>query len=148
MTSLRGWPTAFACCAPGSGSPTRGTRRCTRRSTGVTTCSLTMRAHFSRSCPSSPAGSPSKPSPRPAMERLDDDRDYLHAAVHWALERESDLALPLCAALWRYWLIRGFRDQGREWLERALALPAAAPPPVRAIALGGAALFARLNGDF
>jgi non-specific serine/threonine protein kinase len=80
------------------------------------------------------------------LARLDQERENLHAAVRWALGTESDLALPLCVALWRYWLIRGFRRQGLEWLERALELPSESPPPLRAMALGGAALFARLGG--
>ena len=82
------------------------------------------------------------------LARLDQERENLHAAVGWALAGENDLALPLCAALWRYWLLRGYRRQGLEWLERALALPAESPPPLRAIALAGAALLARLGGRF
>ncbi len=72
----------------------------------------------------------------------------MHAAMRWALAAGSDLAVPLAAALWRYWLIRGHRRQGLDWLEQALALPAGAPSPPRAVALAGAALLARLLGDF
>jgi predicted ATPase/DNA-binding SARP family transcriptional activator len=83
-----------------------------------------------------------------ALETLDRERDNLHAAMRWTLAARSDLAVPLAAALRQYWLIRGYRRQGLEWLEQALALPTSAPSPPRAVALGGAALLARLLGEF
>jgi predicted ATPase/DNA-binding SARP family transcriptional activator len=83
-----------------------------------------------------------------ALEFLDDERDNLHAAMRRTLAAGSDLAVPLAAALWRYWLIRGYRRQGLEWLEQALTLPARGPSASRAVALAGAALFARLLGEF
>jgi predicted ATPase/DNA-binding SARP family transcriptional activator len=79
---------------------------------------------------------------------LDLERDNLHAAVQWTLDRGSGLALPLTAALHSYWLIRGTRRQGLAWLEQALALPPRDASPDRAEALTGAALLARLVGDF
>ena len=83
-----------------------------------------------------------------ALQILDRERDNMHAAMRWTLAASSDLAVPLAAALWRYWLIRGHRRLGLEWLEQALNLPTGAPSPPRAIALAGAALLARLLGDF
>jgi non-specific serine/threonine protein kinase len=85
---------------------------------------------------------------RDALELLDRERDNMHVAMRWTLAASSDLAVPLAAALWRYWLIRGNRRQGLEWLEQALALPSGAPSLPRAIALAGAALLARLVGEF
>ena len=85
---------------------------------------------------------------REALEILDRERDNLHAAMRWALAVGSDLAVPLAAALRHYWLIRGYRRQGLDWLEQALTLPTSAPSPSRAIALCGAALLARLLGEF
>jgi predicted ATPase/DNA-binding SARP family transcriptional activator len=83
-----------------------------------------------------------------ALDLLDAERENLHSAMRWTLAGGSDLAVPLAARLWRYWLVRGQRRQGLEWLEQALSLPAAAPGPPRSMALAGAALFARLLGDF
>ena len=83
-----------------------------------------------------------------ALVLFDRERDNLHAAMQWTLEAGSDLALPMAAALWRYWLVRGDRRQGLEWLEQALRMPGGAPGPSRTIALAGAALLARLLGDF
>ena len=82
-----------------------------------------------------------------ALDMLDRDRENLHAAMEWAIANRSDLALPLAAQLRHYWLVRGYLRQGLDWLERALAL-ASAPSPPRAVALSGAALLARLLGDF
>jgi predicted ATPase len=90
-------------------------------------------------------GATAKPE---ALETLDRERDNTHAAMRWALATRSDLATPLAATLWRYWLIRGYRRQGLDWLEHALSMPNSAPSPTRAIALAGAALFARLLEDF
>lgn len=83
-----------------------------------------------------------------ALDLLDRERDNLHEAMRWTLALRSDLAVPMAAALWRYWLVRGYRRQGLEWLEQALELPAGAPAPARSVALAGAALLARLLGDF
>jgi predicted ATPase/DNA-binding SARP family transcriptional activator len=83
-----------------------------------------------------------------ALETLDRERVNMDAAMRWTLAAGSALAVPLAAARWRYWLIRGYRRQGLEWLEQALTLPTSAPSPPRAIALAGAALLARLLGDF
>jgi non-specific serine/threonine protein kinase len=83
-----------------------------------------------------------------ALEILDRERDNMHAAMRWTLAAGSDLAVPLAAALWRYWLIRGHRRQGLEWLEQALALPTSTPSSPRAVVLAGAALLARLLGHF
>ena len=83
-----------------------------------------------------------------ALEILDRERDNLHAAMRWTLAARSDLRRAVGGRPRRYWLIRGYRRQGLEWLEQALALPTSAPSPARASALGGAALLARLLGDF
>ena len=84
---------------------------------------------------------------RAGLERLDRERDNLHAAVEWTLQSGSELALPLAASLRLYWNLRGFRRQGVGWLERALASPHAAEPPLLAEGFAGAALLARLCGD-
>lgn len=59
----------------------------------------------------------------------------------------SELALGLAAELWNYWLVRGYRQQGLDWLERALLLPGPDATTARAKALAGAALLARLGGN-
>jgi predicted ATPase/DNA-binding SARP family transcriptional activator len=90
----------------------------------------------------------SREQQRDGLAIFDDERDNLHAAMDWTVDSASELALPLAVTLRGFWNIRGYRRQGVEWFERALALPQQAPDAVRAEAAGGAALLARLSGDF
>ncbi|MCS7224303.1 MAG: tetratricopeptide repeat protein [Armatimonadetes bacterium] len=54
------------------------------------------------------------------LEKLDWDHDNIRAAIQWALEAEPSLAFRFVNALWRFWEVRGFWSEGREWLERCL----------------------------
>lgn len=103
-------------------------------------------AHFLAMIENTPIEDPA--SKVEALAVRDEERDNLHAAMRWTLGAGSDLAVPMAAALWRYWLIRGHRVQGLAWLEAALTSPASVASPPRADALAGAALLARLLGDF
>jgi predicted ATPase/DNA-binding SARP family transcriptional activator len=59
-----------------------------------------------------------------------------------------DLKLRMAAAGWRFWLLRGQSNEGRRWLDAALATaPADAPAEARAEAVFGAAELARVQGD-
>src|SRR5665811_2472397 len=74
--------------------------------------------------------------PVPWLALLDLDRANLQAALAWLTDQgHAEGAQRLAAALWRYWRTRGNLTEGRDGLERALALPAAAPPAVRADAM-------------
>jgi predicted ATPase/DNA-binding CsgD family transcriptional regulator/Tfp pilus assembly protein PilF len=56
------------------------------------------------------------------LERLEREHDNLRAALSWALERgETELALRLGGTLGTFWHARGYFDEGRKWLEAALA---------------------------
>ncbi len=83
-----------------------------------------------------------------ALALFDLERENMDAAMRWTLGAGNELALPLAAALWRYWLVRGHHRQGREWLEQALRIPTDRQGPHRTVALAGAALVSRLLGDF
>ena len=53
---------------------------------------------------------------------LEDDHDNLRVALRFSLDMgDSETALQICAALWRFWLERGYLSEGRLWLEEALA---------------------------
>jgi tetratricopeptide (TPR) repeat protein len=74
-----------------------------------------------------------------AFERLEGDHDNLRAALAWSDGREAAGTLRLAGALGEFWYDRGYWDEGREWLERALAAaPAAEPTVERARALAAA----------
>ena len=60
------------------------------------------------------------------LDRLNREHDNLRAALAWVEEQgESEIGLRLGAALWRFWIVRGHMQEGRERLERLLALPGA-----------------------
>lgn len=57
------------------------------------------------------------------LQRLEREHDNLRAALTWTLDHGDIVtALRLCAALWRFWWMRGFSKQGHDWIERALAV--------------------------
>jgi predicted ATPase/DNA-binding CsgD family transcriptional regulator len=74
----------------------------------------------------------------------------LRAAMDHSL-RDNDAAasLGIAADLWatRLWLLVGWLNEGRAWLERALALPASQSHPLRATALVMAGFIALCQGD-
>jgi predicted ATPase/class 3 adenylate cyclase len=79
---------------------------------------------------------------------LDREHDNLRTALRWFLERGRLEALRLARALWWFWHQRQLWTEGRDWLERALALPGASDPTVtRAWALQGAGLMAAFQRD-
>lgn len=85
-----------------------------------------------------------------ALDRVEAEHDNLRAALRWCLDaRDAARALRICAALARFWIIRGHLSEGRAWLDEALELDAsAAPPGPRARALWGAGLLAHYQNDY
>jgi predicted ATPase/DNA-binding SARP family transcriptional activator/DNA-binding CsgD family transcriptional regulator len=61
------------------------------------------------------------PEDKAWLERLEAEHDNLRAALSWTLERrEAEPALRLAGALWRFWITRGYYEEGRRWFEEAL----------------------------
>ncbi|HEY6410169.1 MAG TPA: hypothetical protein VIY29_22160, partial [Ktedonobacteraceae bacterium] len=57
------------------------------------------------------------------MNRLEQEYANLRAALNWLIEqKESEMALRLCGAVWSYWRLRSHLSEGRQWLEKALAM--------------------------
>ncbi|RLT39004.1 MAG: NACHT domain-containing protein [Chloroflexi bacterium] len=68
------------------------------------------------------------------LARLDNEMDNLRGALGWAVQSEPETALALAGTLQEFWYSRGYNDEGREWLRRALAAaPGASPARVRAL---------------
>jgi tetratricopeptide (TPR) repeat protein len=85
------------------------------------------------------------------LRALDADYGNLRAALEWGAGAQPDAALALAASLGRYWQIRGYFREGREYLGRALAAVDAGAPhlgPVRARAQGWAAFLAVYQGEY
>ncbi len=83
------------------------------------------------------------------LERVGQEYENLRTALQWLIEREeAEMALRLGGALWRFWLVRGYLSEGRQWLERALAGKGGVAAPVRAKALVGTARLALYQNDY
>ena len=85
------------------------------------------------------------------LERLEIEHDNFREALASSLaapDRTAD-ALRLAGALHWFWYLRGHFSEGRSWLRRVLAQPAAAErTPDRVKALVGAAMMASRQDDF
>ena len=69
-------------------------------------------------------------------QRLETEHDNMRAALSFALEREEEeLALRMAGALGTFWYMHSHSDEGRRWLEGALARDKGAPAALRISAL-------------
>jgi len=76
------------------------------------------------------------PEDRKWLERLEREHDNMRAALSFALEdEEAELALHMAGALGTFWHMHSHSDEGRKWLEEALARDTGAPVVVRIGAL-------------
>lgn len=82
------------------------------------------------------------------LDDLERDHDNFRAAMTRAFETAPDIAGRLAAALWRFWEIRGYLNEGSEWLGRALAVLHDGAIGTRAKALVGAGKLAWRRGAF
>jgi len=80
--------------------------------------------------------------------RLEQEHENFRAALRWARGRgDGERLLRLAGALADFWFVRGYLQEGRRWLEEALALNPDTVEPFRARALAGAGRLAALQGD-
>ncbi|MDP8924600.1 MAG: tetratricopeptide repeat protein, partial [Chloroflexota bacterium] len=83
------------------------------------------------------------------LDRLDLEHDNLRAALQWCTEHDTGSGLRLAATLWRFWYVRAYFTEGRDWLARLLPLPEArVRTATRALALNGAGNLAYNQGDY
>jgi non-specific serine/threonine protein kinase len=76
------------------------------------------------------------PEDRKWLERLEREHDNMRAALSFALESdEAEMALRMAGALGTFWHMHSHSDEGRTWLEVALARDKGAPVVVRIRAL-------------
>ena len=82
------------------------------------------------------------------LDRLGLDHGNLRAALEWSTSAgETEIALALVGALWRFWLLDGRLHEGSEWVERAFGVPGAeAPTPGRLHAVAAAGSIAYWQG--
>lgn len=79
---------------------------------------------------------------------LEDEVDNIRAALSWSLERgQVEAGLRIATALYQFWTIRDYREEGLNWFERLLAQrKEGTPTVVRLNALVYASLLASFHG--
>ena len=88
------------------------------------------------------------PDQGPALDRLDAELDNLRAALAYLFASRPSDALRLCAAIWRYWQMRGHLAEGSRLVAGALsAAGAEAPARDRAAARSAAGGLAYWQGN-
>jgi predicted ATPase/class 3 adenylate cyclase len=82
------------------------------------------------------------------LDRVALEVDNMRAAVKWALDRgEAELAVRLCGSIPALWFRTGTLEEGKEWLERAIALRDALSESARARALNLLGRVRQIGGD-
>ncbi len=88
------------------------------------------------------------PGRRAAHQAIERDLDNLRAAISWLYTRgDAEGAHRLANELARFWIDLGHISDGRQWLERVIAMREEVTADVRSAALYWAAGFANLQGD-
>jgi non-specific serine/threonine protein kinase len=84
------------------------------------------------------------------LKRLQLDYPNLRSALEWCLEAPGygEKGLDFAAALFWFWIKRAYFDEGRQWLQRALAAGRTASSGLRAKALNGVGITAILQADY
>jgi predicted ATPase len=84
------------------------------------------------------------------LNRLEVEHDNLRAGLGWSTTQEEDaeIRLRLATALWMFWDIHTHWDEGRKWLETALAKSREINSTARVKALRGAGMLAYRRGDY
>ena len=83
------------------------------------------------------------------VEQCRADHDNLRAALKWSIETGGgEPAVKLVVALAWFWYVDGHWNEGRKWIEQALAHSSGAQPDTLADALLQLAYHARSQGDY
>src|SRR4051794_38523269 len=89
------------------------------------------------------------PETAAVLDRLEAEHDNVRAALAWSLNdpRGGDAALELAAGMWRFWEIRGYLTEARQWIERVLAVSSDEVSATRGDVLTAAGIMAANQGD-
>src|SRR5262249_43203860 len=84
------------------------------------------------------------------LEKLETEHDNLRSALTWSATAGSDAenGLRLASALWRFWFIRGYIDEGRRFLSEHLAAVQEGQATYRGKALCGAGIMEWQQGNY
>ena len=82
------------------------------------------------------------------LDGIELEHDNLRTALEWAIGKgDVETAQRLVAAVWYFWILRGYLREGRSWIEGARVLGKAQTPGIYARVLGAASEFAGFFGD-
>jgi non-specific serine/threonine protein kinase len=84
------------------------------------------------------------------LNKLQTEHDNFRASLEWCTTSNShtETAILLACALWPFWNRRNHFREGRQWVDRALAVNAEAPAPLRAKALVAYVDLSYFLGDY
>jgi predicted ATPase/DNA-binding SARP family transcriptional activator len=85
------------------------------------------------------------------LARLDTEHDNLRAALAGCLQSQESavIGLRIAGALWKFWHVRGYLSEGRQWLQRTLRQTEGSGQTAgRAKGLAGLGLMAVYQGDY
>jgi len=83
----------------------------------------------------------------PWLDRFEDEHDNFRAALTWTIDtRDTEAAMRLGAALWRFWQMRGHLNEARARLTAIVQMPGGAPG-TRALVLEAAGGVAYWKGE-
>jgi non-specific serine/threonine protein kinase len=84
-----------------------------------------------------------------SLELLEREHDNLRAALRWSLDGGDPLlGVRLATALGKFWEMRGYLQEARQWLERAVSIRDGVPIAARAKLCGVAGHAAFLRSDY
>jgi tetratricopeptide (TPR) repeat protein len=82
-------------------------------------------------------------------KQIDEDLDNYRMVMDWAIKQgESEAALHITLALWRFWWTHGYWSEGFQWLRAAMAGRGDIPDVLKARALTQCGWYYRNLGDF
>ena len=89
------------------------------------------------------------PDQVPWLQRLETELDNLRAALSWSIDHgEVEPVARMAFESWLFWWLHGHLDEGRRWMEKALAREPDLPDPVRARLLLVAGTLAQGRSDW
>jgi predicted ATPase/DNA-binding CsgD family transcriptional regulator len=97
------------------------------------------------------AAEPELTGPRQVLwlEVLEREHDNLRAALRWCIDqRDMEMAARLGGAVWRFWSVRGFPREGRDWIAEMLRALEGVHSEIHARVLAGAGRLAFDQGDY
>ncbi|MBS1724263.1 MAG: tetratricopeptide repeat protein [Armatimonadetes bacterium] len=88
------------------------------------------------------------PEQEAVLNRMEEDRANIRAAVEFALEsKDAEMAQRLAAHAWRFWHLKSHLDEGRALVGLSLQLEGSSPT-TRARAMNGSGRLSYLQGDY